>query len=104
MSAATCCFTSCQVVANTGGVLGLGMTPHEILPRPGRTIVDVDGVPFKGPKTPHTKWHKVLLDLHFVLGHNWRAHLKPCRTIGCHCHCFCIDVLVVQSHLSPFTR
>lgn len=53
---------SCQVVANTGGVLGLGMTPHEILPRPGRTIVDVDGVPFKGPKTKHAKWHKVTLE------------------------------------------
>jgi hypothetical protein len=50
---------SWQVIANTGGVLGLGMTPHEILPRPGRKIVDVDGVPFKGPKTPHAKWHKV---------------------------------------------
>jgi hypothetical protein len=35
------------------------MTPHEILPRPGRTIVDVDGVTFNGPKTPHAKWHKV---------------------------------------------
>ncbi|WIA22986.1 hypothetical protein OEZ86_009904 [Tetradesmus obliquus] len=58
--------THVKVVANTGGVLGLGMTPHEILPRPGRTIVDVDGVPFKGPKTKHAKWHKLVIH-HYVL-------------------------------------
>jgi hypothetical protein len=52
-----------QVVANTGGVLGLGMTPHEIIPRPGRSIVDVDGVPFKGPKTKQAKWHKVCWEI-----------------------------------------
>jgi hypothetical protein len=42
------------------------MTPHEILQRPGRTIVDVDGVTFNGPKTPHAKWHKVRRQLHFA--------------------------------------
>lgn len=48
-----------QVIANTGGVLGVGPTPHEIIPRAGRSIVDIDGVPFKGPKTQTSKWHKV---------------------------------------------
>lgn len=48
-----------QVIANTGGILGVGPTPHEVLPRPGRSTVDVDGLAFKGPKSPHTKWHKV---------------------------------------------
>ncbi len=48
-----------QIIANTGGVLGLGGTPHEVLPRPGRSVVDVDGNPFNGPKTPSAKWHGV---------------------------------------------
>lgn len=48
-----------QVIANTGGVLGLGGTPHEVMVRANKSIVDVDKVPFKGPKTPHAKWHKV---------------------------------------------
>jgi hypothetical protein len=48
-----------QVIANTGGILGVGPTPHEMLMRPGMTTVDVDGQPFTGPKTPRAKWHKV---------------------------------------------
>jgi hypothetical protein len=47
------------VIANTGGVLGIGGTPHEVMPRSNKSIVDVDKVPFKGPKTPSAKWHKV---------------------------------------------
>jgi hypothetical protein len=54
-----CCVVVLQVIANTGGVLGMGGTPHEVLPRAGKTIVDVDKVPFKGPKTLQAKWHKV---------------------------------------------
>lgn len=66
-----------QVIANTNGILGVGGTPHEVLPRPGRAIVDVDQLPFKGPKTPEAKWHKVCeaaaslssgLHLHIPLG------------------------------------
>lgn len=51
--------TAVQVIANTGGVLGIGGTPHEVMPRSNKSIVDVDKVPFKGPKTPTAKWHKV---------------------------------------------
>jgi hypothetical protein len=54
-----CCAVVLQVIANTGGVLGMGGTPHEVLARAGKAVVDVDKVPFKGPKTPHAKWHKV---------------------------------------------
>lgn len=55
----SCVAAPLQVIANTGGVLGMGGTPHEVLPRAGKSIVDVDQVPFKGPKTPKAKWHKV---------------------------------------------
>jgi hypothetical protein len=48
-----------QVIANTGGIFGMGFTPHEVLPRPGKAVVDVDQIPFKGPKTKTAKWHKV---------------------------------------------
>jgi hypothetical protein len=57
-----------QVIANTAGVLGVGGTPHEVLPRAGKSIVDVDKVPFKGPKTPQAKWHKVR---HHQCPHPW---------------------------------
>lgn len=59
---ATVAVLTLQVIANTAGVLGVGGTPHEVLPRAGKSIVDVDKVPFKGPKTPQAKWHKVRRD------------------------------------------
>jgi hypothetical protein len=44
----------------------MGFTPHEVLQRPGKVVVDVDHTPFKGPKTKTAKWHKVgLLDAVF---------------------------------------
>ena len=60
-----------QVIANTGGVLGIGGTPHEVMVRANKSIVDVDKVPFKGPKTPHAKWHKVGM-----------RHAKPLSVLG----------------------
>jgi hypothetical protein len=48
-----------QIIANTGGILGMGYTPHEVIARPGRATVDVDQLPFRGPRTPEAKWHKV---------------------------------------------
>ncbi|KAF8066394.1 glycosyltransferase family 92 protein [Scenedesmus sp. PABB004] len=71
--------THVKMIANTGAVLGLGGTPHEVLPRRGRVVVDVDGVPFTGPKTPTAKWHKLVLH-HYVL--KSRAEFGAKRTRG----------------------
>eukprot|EP00775_Hariotina_reticulata_P011536 gene11536-11679_t len=73
--------THVKVIANTAGILGIGPTPHEMLMRPGMTTVDVDGQPFKGPKTPKAKWHKLVLH-HYVLKSKAEFATKSARGSG----------------------
>eukprot|EP00879_Flechtneria_rotunda_P018575 GHRR01019491.1.p1 GENE.GHRR01019491.1~~GHRR01019491.1.p1 ORF type:complete len:342 (+),score=104.91 GHRR01019491.1:616-1641(+) len=73
--------THVKVIANTGGVLGAGRTPHEIAVRPGKHTVDVDGQTFKGPKTTTAKWHKLVLH-HYVLKSKSEYETKIARGSG----------------------